>query len=309
MVSFESWFIPLNTFQIICIVLSILLAILFLLTIIYDRTCHTMPMLFVGNSCLIGIIFGALILGMRVFTLKNDLQQIEYRDIFCNFRGYLGYATCSIQNSSYLLQALYRYLLVVYPNRLLFQTLKFQLFLIISTWLFGFLYPLIFMFNGELLYNVDNHICQLPLHLSFSIIYMANFAYMTPVSLTMIVYVKLVRYVHRMSRNVISANTIQRAERELKMVRRTVILVSILFILCFPYALFIFLSFVTTITKYHFRITCSFLDTSYLGIICVVLLFTDPLKESLRKTRIYPFKQPMSLPTISQKEKIQCIRA
>ena len=299
MVSFESWFIPLGILPIVCIVLGMMLATLFLLRIIYDRTCHTMPMLFVGNSCFIGIIFGALILGMRVFTLNNDLQQIEYRDLFCNFRGYFGYATCSIQNSSYLLQALYRYLLVVYPNRLLFQTLKFQLFLIISTWLFGFLYPLIFMFNGELLYNVDNHICQLPLHLSFSIIYMANFAYMTPVSLTMIVYVKLVRYVHRMSRNVVSANTMQRAERELKMVRRTVILVSILFILCFPYALFIFLSFVTAIHKYHFRIAYIFLDVSYLFMIVAIFMFTDPLKASLVGKRVQPSTTTLALPTVA----------
>ena len=299
MVSTESWFVPVVILTIICIVLGILLAALFLVTIIRDRTCHTMQMLFVANSCLIGLIFGTLILGMRVATLKNDLQQFAYRDDLCNFRGYFGYATCSIQNASYLLQALYRYLLVVHRSRVLFRTLKFQLLLILATWLFGLLYPLVFMFNGELVYNVDNQICQLPVHLSFSIIYMASFAYITPVSLTMVVYVKLVRYVHRMSRNVVPANTISRAERELKMVRRTVILVSILIILCFPYALFIFLSFVTSIPKYHFRIVSIFLDVAYLFMIVAVFLFTDSLKAAVLKKRVQPMSSTMVLPTIA----------
>jgi hypothetical protein len=39
--------------------------------------------------------------------------------------------------------------------------------------------------------------------------------------MTMMIYYKLVRYVHEMGKHVTTANTLLRAQRELKMVRRT----------------------------------------------------------------------------------------
>jgi hypothetical protein len=193
----------------------------------------------------------------------------------------MGYASCSILNCSYLLQSIYRFIRIVYPTRLFFQSGRFQLFLIFLTWIFGFLYPIAFLFTNEILYNVNNQICQLPLHLSFSIIYMANFAYITPVSLTMFIYLKLVLYVKEMSERVTPVNTLNRAKRELKMVRRTAILVSILIAYCFPYATFIFVSFFLAIPKYHFRISYIFIDTSYLFVMIALFQFTDPWKHRL----------------------------
>lgn len=282
-VPYENWFIPIDILVIVCISIGIVLSLIFFLTILFDKTCHTVPMMLTGNSCLLGFIFGLLILNMRIFTLKNDFYRSDSIDLFCSFRGYFGYASCSIQNCSYLLQAIYRLILVIYPNRLIFQSMKFQFFLIVLTYFFGLLYPLIFLLDGEIIYNVHNQICQLPLKLSFSIIYMANFAYITPVSCTIITYFILVFYVKKMSHRVVSLNNLNRAKRELKMVRRTVILVSILVILCFPYALLIFSSFFISIPIYHFRIAYIFLDVAYLFVILVLYQFTDQLQLSLTK--------------------------
>ena len=279
----ESWFIPIDVITNLCIAFALILVILFFITILYDKTCHTVPMLLVGNSCLIGIIFGIEIFSMNLFKLLNDIHAREYQDMFCSFRGYFGFATCSILNFSYLLQAIYRFIRIVYPARLIYHSAKFQIFLICLTWIFGLLYPIAFLFTGEIVYNVDNQICQLPLHLSFSIIYMANFAYITPVLLTILIYLKLVFYVKKMSERVLPANILSRARRDLKMVRRTTVSVSILIIYCFPYAMFIFLSFFLRIPKYHFRIAYLFIDASYLFVIIILFQFTDPLKASISK--------------------------
>ena len=279
----EPWFIPIDLFTIICISLGLILVMIFFFTIVFDKNCHTVPMLLVGNSCLIGIFFGLLIFGLDLFKLVNDVKQREYRDFLCSFRGYMGYATCSILNFSFFLQAIYRFLRIVYPTRLIYESAKFQLVLICSTWIFGILYPIAFLFTNEIVYNVENQICQLRLYLSFSIIYMANFAYIIPVSLTMIIYLRLVAYVKKMSERVTPVNTLHRAKRELKMVRRTVILVSILIVYCFPYAMFIFLSFFIRIPKYHFRISYIFIDTSFLFVIIALFQFTEPLKTAIRK--------------------------
>jgi hypothetical protein len=99
----------------------------------------------------------------------------------------------------------------------------------------------------------------------------------------MFIYLKLVLFVKGMNKRVTSVNTLNRAKRELKMVRRTAILVSILIAYCFPYAMFIFLSFFLTIPKYHFRISYVFIDTSYLFVMIALFQFTDPLKTSIMK--------------------------
>jgi hypothetical protein len=279
----ESWFIPIDIITNVCIACALILVTIFFLTILFDKTCRTIPMMLVGNSCLIGIIFGIVIFTMNLFKLVNDHKQIEYKDSFCSFRGYAGYASCSILNCSFLLQSIYRFLRIIYPTRLIFQSFQFQLILILFTWIFGIFYPIVFLFTNEIIYNIDNQICQLPLHLSFSIIYMASFAYIVPVSLTMIIYLKLVFYVKKMSKRVVPANRLSRARQELKMVRRTVILVSILIIYCLPYAILIFLSFFIVIPIYHFRISYVFIDASYLFVIIALFQFTDPLKTSIKK--------------------------
>jgi hypothetical protein len=99
----------------------------------------------------------------------------------------------------------------------------------------------------------------------------------------MIIYLKLVRYVKEMSKRVTLANTLLRLQRELTLVRRTVILVMILFISGFPYSSFAFLSFANRAPKYHFRIAYVFVNSSMLFVMIALFKFTDSLKASLKK--------------------------
>ncbi len=146
-INIQSWFIPFNIFNIMCLSFVIILAMIFLLVIITDKTCHTVPMMLVANSCLAEIILASNILGMAVFTLENDLKQIQYQDSLCIFRGYMTYVMAGLQNYSYLLQAIYRYVVVVYPARLTYQSARFQIFLICLTWICGIIYPIPIVFN------------------------------------------------------------------------------------------------------------------------------------------------------------------
>jgi hypothetical protein len=139
------------------------------------------------------------------------------------------------------------------------------------------------MFTGDITYNVDNQMCQAPLRLSFAVIYGAFGCYIIPVSLIMFVYMKLVRYVHTLKQHVTLGNTFNRAQKDLKMVRRIVILVTMLLIICLPYASFILVSFFTTPPKYHFRIAFIFVDISFVAVTITLFQFTDSLKASVKK--------------------------
>jgi hypothetical protein len=279
----QSWFIPLDIIMILCTVFAVVLAIFCLIIIIFDKTCHTVPMMLVANSCLAELVFGSDMLAMAAFTFQNDLKQIQYQDSLCIFRGFLGYIVTVLQNYSYLLQAVYRYITVVYPARLSWQSAKFQVFVICLTWMFGFICPIPYIVTGAIIYNVDNQICQMPLRLSFLTIYNVLCVYMIPISLIVLVYFKLVRHTREMSKRVTPANALVRAERELKMVQRIVILVIGVTAIGFPYAVLIFISLFTSPPKYHFRIAYIFVDVSLAFVMMALFQFTEQLKIYIMK--------------------------
>jgi hypothetical protein len=293
----ESWFIPLDILMILCTTVAVVLALIILSIVILDKTCHTVQMMLIANSCLAALVFGSDMLGMASFTFQNDLKQIQYQDSLCIFRGYFGYVVTVLQNYSYSLQAIYRYITVVYPTSLFCQSVRFQAFLICLIWIFGFVCPIPYILTNEIKYNVDNQACQMPLRLSFLTIYNALCVYMIPIALIIFIYFKLVRYVKEMSKHVTPVNTLFRAERELKMVRRIVILVVGIITTGFPYAIFVFMSFFTSPPKYHFRIAYIFVDVSLAFVLIALFQFTEQLKTSIKKAisrRINPI-----LPTIA----------
>jgi len=99
----------------------------------------------------------------------------------------------------------------------------------------------------------------------------------------MFFYFKLVRYVHEMGKRVTPTNILFRAKRELKMIRRTIILLSVLAISGFPYTIFIIISFFTTPPKYDYRIAFIFFDVAMILVMITLFQFTDPLKASIIK--------------------------
>ena len=274
--------------------MSVILSLIYLLIILIDKECHRVSMILVGNSILSGFLFGFDMFGTGLFTLINDLKGINDEDSLCLFRGFVGYIVTSLQNYSYLIQSIYRYLIVVYPTRLSFQSIKFQMFLIISTWIWGILCPIPYLLTNSIQYDVENEICQMKMRLSFLNAYNALSVYCIPISLTIFIYFKLVRYVHRISQNINSTNHIIRARRELKMVRRILILIIGVATIGFPYAIFVFLSFFTNPPKYNFRIAYIFVNASLAFVIIALLQFNQPIKTFLinkiyrRRNQIQP---------------------
>ncbi|CAF1062316.1 unnamed protein product [Adineta steineri] len=282
-ITMESWLIPMDILMIILTTLVITISCVFLIIIILNKTCHTVIMMLIANTYLSALLFGCCLLGSSVFMFQNDVKQIQDQDSLCNFRGYFIYVSCGLHNYSFLLQAIYRYLTAVYPNRLFWQSRRIQILFICIKWIFCFVYILPILFTNGFTYNVDNQIYQTPLALSFSIIYASTCVYAFPMLLIVLIYFTLVRNVHGMSKRVTAANTLSRAKRELKMVRRIVILVGILLTIGFPYVLFAVISFFTTPPKHHYRIAYIFAETSLVCVLITSYYFTDPLKTSIIK--------------------------
>ncbi|CAF1172472.1 unnamed protein product [Adineta steineri] len=217
------------------------------------------------------------------FTQWPIIQATQYQDRFCIFRGYLVYAFCAVVICSFLLQAFYRFILVVYPARSNWLSARNQLICIVLTWIYALVFPLAFMFTGDIIYNADNDVCDIPIRLSFALIFLALCVYSIPLSLVMFIYLKLIRYVKQMHKRVTPANILFRVQRELKMTRRVVIMLTSLVPICIPYAIFFILSFFTSLPIYHFRILFTFTGVSFLCTMLIVFKFTDALKLSVMK--------------------------
>ena len=283
MVDTEDWYIPLDIVFITSLVTAILFSVFFLTIIMIEKTCHTIPMMLTANLCLGELIFAFSMLGIAVLTLENDLKQIQYQNSFCIVYPYLAYTGSALMHYAVLLQALYRYISVVYPTHLFWQSARCQFILICLAWIISFVCSLEFLLRGEIIYNVDNQACFIPFGFSFSINYMIFTVYLFPFSILIFIYIKLVRYVKKMSRRAMSAFTLSRARRQLILVRRTVILVMILLAFGIPYVILVIISFFTALPKYYFRIACISLNLSLVPLMLALFQFTDPIKAAVMK--------------------------
>jgi hypothetical protein len=174
-------------------------------------------------------------------------------------------------------------MITIYPTRLFWQTTRTQILLISLSWIIALVFPILYLFIGAIVYNIDNQICQVPFRLSFSIVYAPVCVYIIPLNMVIFLYYKLVRYVKEIGKRVTPANTLLRLQRELKMFRRAMILIMILLFCGFPYTSFIFLSFFNRAPKYHFRIAFLGFDFSLVAVMIAIFQFTDSLKESIKK--------------------------
>jgi hypothetical protein len=252
--------------------------------IIVNKTCHTVPMIFVANLCLAELLFGCDMFAMALFTFQNDLKQIKYEYSFCILLGYMSYVGCAVQNYSFLIQAVHRYITIISPTRLLYKSKRTEIALIGITWIFGIMHPLPFLIAGEIKYIYDDQVCQMPLRFSLLTIYNLFNVYLIPITIMILIYIKLIRYVREMSKHIKPVNTLTRSKRHLKMIRRIIIFITIVVTLNLPYSIFIFISFFTHSFKYHFRIAFIFIDISLPFVIITLFNYANPLKTSVMKT-------------------------
>lgn len=279
----EWFYIPNDILMLVTTILAIGFSCLFILIIVLDKTCRTMPMFLVGNSCLSSLMFEFIVLHMSIFALNNDLNEIFIEDTLCIIRGYFGYVFAGILYYSFFIQSVHRYLTAVYPMHSFNESYKFIFVIVIISWLLGFIYPLVLLLTHGIVYNADNQICQLPMKFSFSMIYLTLFVFSLPMIGIGIIYFLLVRYVKQMNKRMASVNALARARNQLKMIQRIIILISILLIVGIPYLLLSVMSWFMSIPKYHFRIGCLFTNISMLCVKVALLQMTDPLKECLIK--------------------------
>ncbi|CAF0930094.1 unnamed protein product [Adineta ricciae] len=279
----ESWFIPLDIIPMFALILTIISDCIFLIVIIFDKACHTLQMMFIAYTCFAQLLTSINMTWVYIFRLENDLKQLQYYNSMCLFRGYFTPASCAMMIHSFTLQTFHRYMTAVHPTHLFWQSIRTQLFLICISFVFCLLFPLIPLLAGYIVYNVYNQNCEILFSFNFGVIWISSCTYNVPVVIIIFLYFRLILYAKSINNVATAANVFSRAQRELKMVKQIVILVSMLLIFGVPYVTFIVTSFFTNIPLYHYRISHIFVVLPYPVLIATLFYFTEPLKDSLKK--------------------------
>ena len=146
-----------------------------------------------------------------------------------------------------------------YPSRSFWHSYGTHILFICIAWIFVFVYPMgifIQLVKSFMMLTIKYVSCFISCLFQSSIWDLCVFG--IPVSMIHFMYFILVRYVKRMNTLVTPNNTLVRARRNLKIIRRTVVLISIVVTVCFPYQLFVIMSFFNSAPTYNFRISYLF---------------------------------------------------
>lgn len=303
-VEFEWWFIVIDISMIVSSILSILFALTFLLIVLFNKTCQTIPIMLTSNSCFVQILYGSVTLSLATFSLENDRQQRVYQDSFCALRGYLSYVGTGLLLYSFVLQAIYRYIVIVYPTYISWQSVWTQLVLICFIWMFCFISTLPSLLTNAIQYSFHDQICLVYLRLSFPVIYNMLISYLIPISIIVSIYLKLARYVHLIDNRTTSIARMYRVRRNVIVVRRIVTKILILLVLGMPYTIFIFMSFFTNPPKYHLRIAIFLLALCQALIMAAIIFFCRPVSNVLMKFLHVTANCPKYRETVDQNEQV-----
>ena len=297
--TYESWFIALDAISIALLVMTLLLsAILFIITVL-GETRRTVPAALGMNSCTVHIFFGSVLLSMSLFTLENDWKRRVYHDSLCSLRGYLIYVGHSLFLYSLTSQAFYRYVIIIHPARLWWQSMRLQLTLICSTWIFSLAAFTPWAFNGDIVYDEDNQVCLLVLRPSAPVLYTMAYSYIIPILIIIYFYVRLVRHVRQMSTRATAAPTQFQGRRDLIVVRRIITIIIVLLIFGMPYTSFAVVSFVRPPPRYHYRISIFCMNVAQACVTLAVFKFSPPVTDLVTKLKRVPLNRVNPIRTLS----------
>lgn len=110
------WIILLDVLQVTLDIVAVIVGVVFVSVIIIDKLYTRVSLVLAANSCLVELLFSICMCSMNTLTLYYDIKKINSSDWFCMLLGYLSFTTVGLQYYTYLLQAMYRYILAIYPT-------------------------------------------------------------------------------------------------------------------------------------------------------------------------------------------------
>ena len=228
-----------NTLAITNWCFNFLAILIFLMIIIIGirrrRELRDIALLLTYNTCFAALLATLAVAVMTSSNLSNGF--LAFNLIFCSIWGlFYDLVQCIIYHSYYL-QAFYRLCRVVFYKKRSLLSKSLFLMLIISQWLI-----LILILLPPILFNWYAHLptesyCLVPYTNLLAECYHIFIIYMIPLICIAVIYIWITTFIRRSSQTAtirLAATQRQRNIRDLTVIRRIILLISVLFILRFP---------------------------------------------------------------------------
>ena len=248
--------------------------------------------LLASNTFLAALIYSSAHFSIAISVFRGDLAvnngvRMRIHNPFCMSSAFVFYSGCALLYYSYVMQAIQRFSRVVlYDYRWLHER-RLQLLFIILQWficIIGTFIPL--SSTNQLEYDVYMNMCIIPIRSSGWTMYYAIFCYSIPLILLAFFYHRLIEYIltvrSRVSACLISGSVIVAAQRQLTLIRRVIVLVSILTLSGLPYCVFIFLGFWMDPPIYQFRISFLCVDIALASVVCTMFCYSTDIAQLRR---------------------------
>ncbi|CAF0794221.1 unnamed protein product [Adineta steineri] len=241
------------------------------------------------------LIYSSMLISMNVRSILGDLYNQSFDSSWCIFSGYLAIVMLGMLYMTFVNQAFYRLIRIVYSQNRWFQSLKLYMILpfieiiIIICILLCVLIPL-----NAVIYLQNNSFCYVTFTNIPGILWAAFVAYVCPFCCLLFIYLHITRFIHQQG-NIQTLIIKQRQARDLLVIRRILIIVSLLLILGIPGMTLIFMFIITG--EEHpllYRITFFPISVSQMGL-SVALIFSIPqLKNIILNLRIIRIVTPVN---------------
>jgi hypothetical protein len=209
--------------------------ILFLIIYHQHRPPINIPSFLICNTYISMIFICLILLDMHIHNLTGDLyENLSYNDWWCYVRAYLLHVGLSLLYHSYLIQSIFRFFRVVFYRNKKLQTFQFMFYLVLIQWLIGFIAMLPFLFLHYFHYISQYYYCEVLLSDTEGILSTGGITYYFPMFCIGIIYVYIIYYMKKTKSQSVLQNRQQSNQRDLVVLRRIIILIGLLIILCFP---------------------------------------------------------------------------
>ena len=266
-----------------CSLIGLIVSMIFLATIVkFHRQCFSAVNIIAANIQVAISVSSFINLFSIANVLKGDLFNLFQSDPLCIWRSFFVYTGIANIYYSFVTQSFYGYMRVIYPAKPRFSSVRLIFAMIITQWVLIHGLMLFLPLGNFIQFELNSQMCFVPLS-NYPIIWlMAIFIYMPPFNLISYVYMRLAWFIKSSRTQSSIANTIN-ARRELQLVKRMIIILSIFAVSAAPYSIYAVLAFAkeNLLPIDHYRIITLFNAMALAVASITILLQSSDVRQTI----------------------------
>ncbi|CAF1230565.1 unnamed protein product [Adineta steineri] len=215
---------------------------------------------------------------LNIQTLLGDLYDLNFDSTPCVFLGYINAVLICNLYYGFTGQALYRLYRIVYSTYRWFHVYWLYIIAVPVQFIIACLIMCPLFFRHDIIYIPDLHQCFIPNHNTLGTIWIIVFMYGLPILCLLVIYIHITIHIRQQSTNQTLAVK-RRQARDFVVIRRIIILNSILFILGVPGMILLVINYVTgNGLTLNYRITWFSFELSTIVLSILMIVMTPQLK-------------------------------